>query len=421
MAGLLDLFTGDNADAMIAVGGGLLSRNPAAGFARAQNLLAEAPYRRLQMEQQRMQMEQAQMQMEQARQAQAKERGLLEMQAQFMQPGQQAQGGTADVNAALPPDMRIGAQAPIPGRAPQFDVSGYTAAAVQKGLMSPIDAYKLQSSMKPASAINKLDVKDFTTASVAKFQQTGNYADLERMDKLHFADTGGGIAGLNQFTGKPVNTVSKTGNPFNDLILSDGQGGMRPNSPLIGAKSSIARAGASNVSVNTGQKGLDNELSIHSKWRAEPIYKAHQEVQSAHSQITAALKQASPAGDLAGATKLMKILDPGSVVRESELGMAMAASGALDRLQHYASNVMNGTKLTPTQRADFQRLADSLYTESGNQFNAKRKEYAGFANEYGLNADRITGPAVTSPKLPPPAANVAAPRGGAGVRFLGFE
>lgn len=258
--GILDQLFGAGGDdphsqAMGLLAAGMMKNNSPAGLLGANQVFAEAPYRRLQMEQQRMQMEQAQMQMEQARQAQAKERGLLEMQAQFMQPGQQAQGGTADVNAALPPDMRIGAQAPIPGRAPQFDVSGYTAAAVQKGLMSPIDAYKLQSSMKPASAINKLDVKDFTPASVAKFQQTGNYADLERMDKLHFADTGGGIAGLNQFTGKPVNTVSKTGNPFNDLILSDGQGGMRPNSPLIGAKSQIARAGASNVSVTTKQEG----------------------------------------------------------------------------------------------------------------------------------------------------------------------
>lgn len=151
------------------------------------------------------------------------------------------------------------------------------------------------------------------------------------------------------------------------------------------------KAGASNVSVNTGQKGFDNALKLRDGFKAEPIYKAHTEVESAYSQIKQSLKQASPAGDLAGATKIMKILDPGSVVRESELGMAMQASGLLDRVQHYATNIFNGTKLTPSQRADFQRLADALYGESLKQYNAKRGEYEGIATRNGLNVDDVIG------------------------------
>lgn len=152
-----------------------------------------------------------------------------------------------------------------------------------------------------------------------------------------------------------------------------------------------AGAASNNIEVNTGQKGLDNTLKLRGDFRSEPIYKAHQEVQSAHSQIKAALKQASPAGDLAGATKIMKILDPGSVVRESELGMAMAASGALDRLTNYAEMTLKGTKLTPTQRADFQTLADSLYNESVKQYNTKRQEYKGIANRNEINEADVLG------------------------------
>lgn len=98
----------------------------------------------------------------------------------------------------------------------------------------------------------------------------------------------------------------------------------------------MKRAGASNVNVpiNMGQKGFDNTLKLRGDFRSEPIYKAHQEMETSYAQIREGLNKASPAGDLAGATKIMKLLDPGSVVRESELGMAMAASGALDRLSH---------------------------------------------------------------------------------------
>ena len=158
----------------------------------------------------------------------------------------------------------------------------------------------------------------------------------------------------------------------------------------LAVKTSTHQPGTS-VSVNTGQKGLDNTLKLRGDFRSEPIYKAHQEVQSAYSQIQQALKMASPAGDLAGATKIMKLLDPGSVVRESELGMAMAASGAMDRLTNYASNIMSGNKLTPTQRKDFQTLADALYQESGKQYNGKRSEYQGIAERNGLSVPDVLG------------------------------
>jgi hypothetical protein len=88
----------------------------------------------------------------------------------------------------------------------------------------------------------------------------------------------------------------------------------------------------------------------------------------------------------------MKILDPGSVVRESELGMAMQASGLIDRVVNYANMIKTGQKLTPTQRKDFQSLADSLFYESSRLYNAKRAEYEGIAKRNGLSVDDVLGP-----------------------------
>lgn len=157
------------------------------------------------------------------------------------------------------------------------------------------------------------------------------------------------------------------------------------------------KAGATNIPINLGQKGLDNTLKLRGDFRQEPIYKAHQDVQSAYAQISQSLKQQSPAGDLAGATKIMKILDPGSVVRESELGMAMAASGLMDRVTNYADMVLKGTKLTPTQRKDFQTLADALYQESAKIYDAKRNEYKGIAERNQLPVEDVLGPPQVSP------------------------
>lgn len=188
------------------------------------------------------------------------------------------------------------------------------------------------------------------------------------------------------------------GQVFNDpnqlmYVTPDGKPVL--NQPLFNAKTQLAREGSSKSNttiINDGQKGFDNELKLRGDFRGEPVYKAHQEMKSAYSQIKQALGQASPAGDLAGATKIMKLLDPGSVVRESELGMAMAASGLIDRVTNYADMIRTGKKLTPTQRIDFQNLADKLFQESVNQYNAKGNEYRGIAKDYGFNEERVTGP-----------------------------
>lgn len=157
------------------------------------------------------------------------------------------------------------------------------------------------------------------------------------------------------------------------------------------------------LDMTGGQKGFENELKLGGAFKGEPVYKAFSEMKSAYGQITDSLKQTSPAGDLAAATKFMKLLDPGSVVRESELAMAMAASGALDRATNYAQNVIKGTKLTPTQRADFQDLANKLYGTAATTYNDKRGEYIQQGEEFGLNATRALGAPAQMPKTTAPA------------------
>jgi len=152
-------------------------------------------------------------------------------------------------------------------------------------------------------------------------------------------------------------------------------------------------AGSQKITLDMtgGQKGFDNELLLKKTFAAEPVYKAYGEMQSAYGQITDSLKAASPAGDLAAATKFMKLLDPGSVVRESELGMAMAASGLLDRAINYAQMTIQGTKLTDTQRKDFQNLSNQLFGTATNAYNAKRGEYEQMGIAYNLDANRALG------------------------------
>jgi hypothetical protein len=178
----------------------------------------------------------------------------------------------------------------------------------------------------------------------------------------------------------------------------------------------LRRSGATNVNVKvpvdmtSGQKGFENEMSLSKAFKAEPIYKDYSDMQSAFGQVVSSLSAGTPIGDVAGATKIMKLLDPGSVVRESELAIAMAASGRMDRLQNYFNNMMTGQKLTPTQRDDFKALANELYAAAGDAYNKKRNEYRGFGDAYGFkNLDTALGAPATIPSV-----MRTAPSGGGG-------
>jgi hypothetical protein len=172
------------------------------------------------------------------------------------------------------------------------------------------------------------------------------------------------------------------------------------------------------IDMTGGQKGFENEMKLASAFKQEPIYKDFSDMKSSFGQVVSSLSQGTPIGDVAGATKVMKLLDPGSVVRETELGIAMAAAGRMDRLNNYFTNMMTGQKLTPTQREDFKALSNELYAAAGQAYNQKRNEYRGFGEAYKFkNLDTALGAPATIPSLMRTAPNVGG--GGAARPSLG--
>jgi hypothetical protein len=182
------------------------------------------------------------------------------------------------------------------------------------------------------------------------------------------------------------------------------------NQPLIDAKKLIAAAGASKtkVEVNSGQKGYENESKLRNDFKSEGIVKDYNDMLTAHKQIKAGIASGTPIGDVATATKVMKLLDPGSVVRESELAIAMAAGGRLDRLKNFVELQIKGEKLTPTQRREFGALADELLEAAGQAYNQKRNEYVAFGKTYGLN-ENVLGAPFKSTKTAAPTAKERPP------------
>lgn len=105
--------------------------------------------------------------------------------------------------------------------------------------------------------------------------------------------------------------------------------------------------------------------------------------------IESSLNDDSAAGTLASATAFMKMLDPGSVVRESELAMAMKTNGALDRMSNYINVIQSGQVLTAQQKADFAKLIKSYSNASNEAQRNLNKKYGQISSEYGLDPKRV--------------------------------
>jgi hypothetical protein len=156
---------------------------------------------------------------------------------------------------------------------------------------------------------------------------------------------------------------------------------------------------------------LTSETDLRKEYSSLPAIKEFSTVQTAHKQITNALSNPSAANDLAAATKFMKLLDPGSVVRESELGMAMAATGAIDLMGNYLQRLQNGERLNPAQRADFKKAAELAYRAAEDTYNQIGGQYVALANRYNLNPDNIVLKQGRSSSNPATPAEPARPEG----------
>ena len=129
------------------------------------------------------------------------------------------------------------------------------------------------------------------------------------------------------------------------------------------------------------------ESGLRDDYRADS--KNYAEIKRQSAIIKSALADPSAAGTLSAATAYMKMLDPGSVVRESELGMAMQAQGMIDRLQSYWTTIEMGKVLTPTQKADFARLSDQYLKAAEDAQRNLNARYSELATGAGIDPKRV--------------------------------
>lgn len=182
------------------------------------------------------------------------------------------------------------------------------------------------------------------------------------------------------------------------------------------------RAAAEANQITAGIIPADKRPEAETKFRTEynNQTKGYQEVKSAYGRVLASEDNA--VGDLSLIFGYMKMLDPGSVVREGEFATAQNAAGVPERIQNIYNKVASGERLSASQRTAFKGQAGKLYETAQKQEATVRDGIGRIAKGYGLNTANIfyeateTAPAAPGAKPPAPAApgapiSVTAPNG----------
>lgn len=119
--------------------------------------------------------------------------------------------------------------------------------------------------------------------------------------------------------------------------------------------------------------------------------KGYNETRTFFSQLLGAAQQKSSAGDTALITLFRKVLDPTSVVRESEFAQTAEGGGILQRVEAAGAGLVSGQKLTDAQRQDIINTAQEFMNAANAFERNRRKDFDYLINSYNLDPKAIYG------------------------------
>ncbi|MNM07002.1 Peptidase M15 [compost metagenome] len=203
--------------------------------------------------------------------------------------------------------------------------------------------------------------------------RANGFEAIDEGDHIHIepAPRGGNSGGIAQ----PYRAPAAAPSGYRETA----DGGLEP----IAGGPADRSAPPSNAEQAQGEMGMRKELAAR--------LKDDRSVLSMFKNVQGAASDPSAAGDLSMIFAFMKMLDPGSVVREQEFANAQNAAGVPDRVQNMWNRALSGERLNPTQRADFLAQANSLASAAQGRVTAAAREYQGIADQYGYDPTRATG------------------------------
>jgi hypothetical protein len=154
------------------------------------------------------------------------------------------------------------------------------------------------------------------------------------------------------------------------------------------------------------EKTFAQEEKIRKEWQGRS--KMYSELQGTFNTLQASASSANGPGDIALITGFMKMLDPGSVVRETEFATARDTAGLFTQLQNRLEKAKNGQLLNPEQRQEYVALSQKYLDSAQKKANQEKKDLGIVVKNYKLNPENVFG----AEQAPPPPLPTSATVGG---------
>ena len=130
---------------------------------------------------------------------------------------------------------------------------------------------------------------------------------------------------------------------------------------------------------------IKDEASLRKEFDKESGY--FKDIERSYSKVL--VTDPSAAGDVSLIFAYMKMLDPGSVVREGEQATAAQARGVPEGVLTQYNRLLTGEKLTPKQREDFRGQAANIYYNALDNQNLNVARYTQIAEDKGFKPSNI--------------------------------
>ena len=107
----------------------------------------------------------------------------------------------------------------------------------------------------------------------------------------------------------------------------------------------------------TGKEKREDEKELRGMYEKSPILKTFNESQTNINKVIEGASRDDPAGDYGVIFGFLKILDPGSTVREGEFATVESSRGVSESVRALYNKVLKGDRLSPEQRKEFTEAA----------------------------------------------------------------
>ena len=155
-------------------------------------------------------------------------------------------------------------------------------------------------------------------------------------------------------------------------------------------KMKAAEAKAKGTTGIGGKSPFEATQSLRKEFTAQS--KVFRDVRDSFARVEESSIEPSAAGDLALIFNYMKMLDPASVVRESEFAQAAATGAWGERIKAAGLKILEGERLSPVMRTDFVNRAGKLMERQSIQHKQREVFFRKQAERFGLSPEDVAMP-----------------------------